>query len=75
MTSVNLPDELVKLAKRYAKVNHRSVPKQIEYWSKIGRTMEENPDLPYEFVCGILIAEEEIANGDVMPYDFGFKEK
>lgn len=59
MTTVKLSDELVREAKRYAAVYSRSVPKQIEYWSRIGKIAEDNPDLPYDFIKDILISLEE----------------
>lgn len=68
MTTVNLPDELVKEAKRYASVYSRSTPKQIEYWAKIGKLVEENPDLPPAFVHDILLAFQE--KGEATPFEF-----
>jgi hypothetical protein len=59
MTTVNLSDTLVEEAKRYGHVYSRSTPKQIEYWARIGKIAEENPDLPYDFIKGILLALEE----------------
>lgn len=59
MTTINLPDDLVEEAKRYASVYSRSTPKQIEYWAKIGKIAEENPDLPYEFIKDVLLAMGE----------------
>lgn len=67
-TPVKLSDELVNEAKRYAAVYSRSVPKQIEHWSKIGKIAEENPDLPYEFIQDILLGLEDEANGKLIPY-------
>lgn len=69
--AVNLPDQLVKDARRHAGVNSRSVPKQIEYWSRIGKIVEENPDLPYAFIKGILLGLQEAKDGDVSDYQFG----
>ena len=69
--SVKLSDELIKQARQYGNVYHRSTPKQIEYWSTIGKISEENPDLPYNFIKDILIAQHEVLSGDVMPYEFG----
>ena len=48
----------------------RSCAKQIEHWAKIGRIVEENPDLPYNFILGALIAKQELDNGDVSDYEF-----
>src|SRR5210317_1722699 len=69
--SVKLSDELIKQARQYGDVYHRSTAKQIEYWSTIGKISEENPDLPYSFIKDILLAQSEVASGDVTPYEFG----
>jgi hypothetical protein len=52
-------------------VYSRSVPKQIEYWSRIGKITEENPDLTYKFIHEILIAQQESIEKLVTPYHFG----
>ena len=65
--NVKLSDNLVNQAKRYAIVQHRSLPKQIEYWSQIGKIVEENPDLPYAMIRDILIADQEEIVGE---YEF-----
>ncbi|MDG1868176.1 MAG: ParD-like family protein [Yoonia sp.] len=69
--SVKLSDELIKQARHYGDVYHRSTAKQIEYWSTIGKISEENPDLPYSFIKNILLAQREVRSGDVTPYEFG----
>ncbi|WP_018946147.1 MULTISPECIES: hypothetical protein [unclassified Thioalkalivibrio] len=66
--SVRLDDTLVRDAQVYAEANHRSLPKQIEHWVQIGRTAEDNPDLPYEFIRDALTATAEIDAGRVEPY-------
>jgi len=40
--SVKLSDHLTTLAESEASIEHRSVPKQIEYWSLLGRAMEKH---------------------------------
>jgi len=65
--NVKLSESLVDQAKRYAKIQHRSVPKQIEYWSRIGKIAEENPDLPFAMIRDILIADQEEVVGE---YEF-----
>lgn len=59
--NVKLSKRLVDQARRHGQVEHRSVPRQIEYWSKIGKIAEENPDLPFSFIRDILIARQEEA--------------
>ncbi len=66
--NVKLPDGLVEQARQSARIGHRSVPKQIEYWSLIGRIAEENPDLPFSVIRDILAADQEEA---VEEYVFG----
>ncbi|MEQ1590444.1 MAG: hypothetical protein ABL902_08840 [Gallionella sp.] len=62
--NVKLSDKLVEQAKRYAIIQHRSLPKQIEYWSQIGKIAEENPELPYAMIRDILIADKEEVVGE-----------
>ncbi|MBF0383070.1 MAG: hypothetical protein HQL69_18775 [Magnetococcales bacterium] len=67
-SNVKISDDLVADAKRFAKVYHRSLPKQIEYWSRIGKIAEENPDLPYSMIKDILLARNEEEHEE---YEFG----
>jgi hypothetical protein len=69
--SIKLPGGLVAEASRYADVFSRSIPKQIEHWAKIGKIAEENPDLSYENITQILLAQAEADKGDVIEYKFG----
>jgi hypothetical protein len=39
--SIKQSDKLIKQARHYGEVYHRSTAKQIEYWSKIGKISEE----------------------------------
>jgi hypothetical protein len=66
--NVKLSESLVESAKRYGTIEHRSVPKQIEYWSQIGKIAAENPDLPFSVIRDILIADQEEPVGE---YQFG----
>lgn len=66
--NVKLSEALVQTAKLHGSIEHRSVPKQIEYWSQIGKIAAENPDLPFSVIRDILIADQEQAVGE---YQFG----
>ena len=70
-TTVKISDDLIREARRYGSVYSRSVPKQIEYWMTIGKIAEENPDLPYQFIKEILLAQSELQDSQVTPYTFG----
>ncbi len=69
--NLRLDQDLVSNAKIMGEVMSRSAAKQVEHWAKIGRIMEENPDLTYEFVRNAMIAKAEADAGLVEEYQFG----
>ena len=69
-TSIRLDKNLVDKASIMAKALNRTLPKQIEHWAKIGKMMEDNPDLPFEFVKQAIIAKAEKEAGKLEPYNF-----
>ena len=68
--SIRLDQSLIEKATIMAKALNRTPPKQIEHWAKIGEIMEDNPDLPYEFVKKAIIAEAERKAGKLESYSF-----
>lgn len=70
-TTIKISDVLYSEAKRYGQVHERSIPKQVEYWSRIGRIAEENPDLSYSFIKDILLAQQEANDQATSTYEFG----
>jgi hypothetical protein len=68
--TLKLSDDLVELAKLHAAVEQRSVPKQIEYWARLGK-VEDNPELPLQFIKETLLAAQEAKAGMLTPYEFG----
>lgn len=69
--SIRLEDTLVEKAKVVGSAQSRSAAKQIEHWAKIGRMMEDNPDLSYEFVQQALLAKAEKNAAELEAYTFG----
>jgi len=69
--ALKLSDELVQDAKPHAAAEHRSVPKQIEYWARIGKAVLENPDLPLRLIQDTILSREEVKVGLSAPYQFG----
>jgi len=67
-TNVKLPDELVKQAGKIAAIEHRSVPKQIEFYFKIAAIAEANPELSFTLIKDILRSDSEAIAGK---YQFG----
>lgn len=70
-TALKLSDELIDLAKPHAVAQHRSVPKQIEYWARLGKAVEDNPELPLQFIKDTLLAVAEANAGQLSEYKFG----
>ena len=70
-TAVKLDDALVVSARIHGEASHRSTSKQIEYWATLGRLAEQNPDLSYEIIVGILRARAQAKAGEVSAYKFG----
>lgn len=68
--AMKISDELVNDAKPYAVAEHRSVPKQIEYWARIGKAVTENPDLPVAMVREIMLARQERLSDQTSEYKF-----
>jgi len=67
-SAVKLSQEIITEARVISKALNRSVAGQIEYWAKIGKIAEENPDLTYDFIKNILIAQQEVEMGNLEPY-------
>jgi hypothetical protein len=70
-TALKLSDELVEIAKPHAAAQHRSIPKQIEHWARLGKAVEDNPELPVQFIKDTLLAVEEVKAGQISDYKFG----
>lgn len=50
---------------------NRSVAEQIEYWARLGKVAEENPDLPIPMLQDMLVSMEEVKAGNLSAYQFG----
>ena len=68
--TVRLSDDTIEKAKYHAKLAGCSVSEQIEYWVMLGRTAEENPDLPINFIKNTLLGMKEIENGEGTPFNY-----
>ena len=70
-TVVRISDELAMDAKHRSKVEQRSMTAQLEYWAKIGKAAEDNPDLPFAFIKETMVARSEIESSQGEEYVFG----
>jgi len=70
-TTVELSELLIDQAKPFAQAMNRSVAEQIEYWARLGKVAEENPDLPIPMLQDMLVSLEELKAGNLSVYQFG----
>lgn len=70
-TALKISDDLIDMAKACAAAENRSVSEQIEYWARLGKAADDNPDLPVRFIKDILQASQEANAGMRAPYQFG----
>lgn len=70
-TAVRISDNLLNEARKYSKIDHRSLTGQIEHWARIGKCVEENPDLTYDLIKEIFIGLAELEQGEKIEHQFG----
>ncbi len=70
-TAINLNTSLINEARIHSKACHRSIPKQIEHWARIGCVVEDNPDLSYAQIKDILLGLHDHATKNVKEYKRG----
>jgi hypothetical protein len=70
-TAVKIDNDIVDQAKTYGKAESRSATKQVEYWAKIGKIAQDNPDLTYDDITDILLGMAQAKSGMTTPYNFG----
>jgi hypothetical protein len=70
MASLRVSDEFINCIKESARVNFRSIGKQVEYLARIGKTAEENPDLSIDFIKDCLEGLREIENKETTEFKF-----
>lgn len=58
-SSVKISDNIFNEARTVSRALNRSIAGQIEYWAKLGKLSEENPEYNHEFIKDILLAKEE----------------
>lgn len=57
MSIVKISEELHEIARQRAKALNRSINMQVEHWMRIGKLIEENPEMNYRDIWKMLIQE------------------
>lgn len=68
--AVKLSNNIVSEAKIISKALNCSIAGQIEFWAKIGKIVEENPELTYKFIKQLLISQQKAEAGKTEEYSF-----
>lgn len=69
-TTLKLSGELIDMAKPHAAAEHCSVSMQIAYRARLGKAVEENPELALQFIKDTLLSVKEAKAGLLTPYHF-----
>jgi hypothetical protein len=69
-TVVRISDELANVARHRSKVEQRSMTAQLEYWVKIGKASEDNPNMTFALLKEIMISRSEIESSQGEEYVF-----
>ena len=68
---IRLSNPLIEDARLQAKASGRSVSEQIEYWTRLGKAVEDNPDLGTHMIQDLLAGIKDIKLQKLAPYHFG----
>lgn len=71
ITTIRMNSRMRKKLEAKARAHHRSLSDQIKYYTFLGMTAEENPNLPLSMIKDILEAREELRQGIKEPYEWG----
>ena len=66
--AIRIDNKLYEQAQQYAVSESRTAPLQIMYWARVGKAALDNPDLPIQFVCELLVAYERREASE--PFEF-----
>ncbi len=56
---VRIDHHLYEQAKVHAQAECRTIAEQVEFWAMIGKSALDNPDLPIDFIRGLLVDRAE----------------
>lgn len=62
---------MLKILNVRARASGRSVSEQVKHYIRLATIAEDNPDLPLDFIQGVLEGLEESRAGLTVPYQWG----
>ena len=67
-TAIKIDDQMVAAARVHGAALNHSATKQVEFWARIGKIAEENPELNFNDIKDLLIGLEQVKAGLVTDY-------
>jgi hypothetical protein len=67
-TVVRISPEFWAEARKHSRIGQRSMTGQIEYWARLGKCAEENPELSLTLIKEILLGAAELDRGEKTEY-------
>lgn len=69
--ALKIDSTIFESAKVYGQAAGRSATKQVEYWARIGKIAQDNPDLTFTDISDLLLSLAQVQAGQTVPYQFG----
>ena len=71
LVSIELSESLIDDANSASGITKRTISEQIEYWARLGRACEDNPDLQVDMIQDILASRAEMNLNKLSQFRFG----
>jgi len=71
LATLEIDNEVLAQAKTYGEAHNRSAVQQIEYWMRIGKIAQDNPDLNFNDISDILNGIAQVKAGEITSYKLG----
>ncbi|KAA3641541.1 MAG: hypothetical protein DWP95_06660 [Proteobacteria bacterium] len=68
--TILISPHLIKKAEVAGQAMNRNTVQQIEHWVKVGAGIEDNPELPYDFINQIVISKAQKKQKQIENYQF-----
>jgi hypothetical protein len=68
---IKLSESFIQDAESASRIAKRTLPEQIEYWARLGKACDENPDLPVHILQDILVSRVEMNLNKLSKFRFG----
>ena len=68
IATIKIAGDLLDEARKSSRIKNRSLTRQIVHWVKIGKLIEDNPDLTYNMIKDMMTGLEGLDHGKGIEY-------